>query len=244
MQVKIPVYLTIFPDLSVRSRTPTLLTTTLSAWWKATLHCSQRWTLLGHSFPSSLLTSSYWFPDILSGSRKFIAPVAAVVLFSTYEVKLYVMNNKPKPQSAYLSVSVGEKSYLSRNPREDLIIMLIFSASRSQDCELLAIWYELNTGILHLCDTLDPTKVYVGLSVRTINPVHLVPTFIDINKCRQSSSHLLLCLVITLWESNRDDCLRFVIANFNSVGEDFGFGVEDQWVNEDELLVSKPKRSL
>ena len=49
------------------------------------------------------------------------------------------MNNKPKPQSAYLSVSVGEKSYLSRNPREDLIIMLIFLASRSQDCELLAI---------------------------------------------------------------------------------------------------------
>ena len=101
--------------------------------------------------------------------------------------------------------------------------MLIFLASRSQDCELLAIWYELNTGILHLCDTLDPTKVYVGLSVRTINPVHLVPTFIDINKCRQSSSHLPLCLVITLWESNRGDCLRVAIANFNSVGEDFGF---------------------
>ena len=101
--------------------------------------------------------------------------------------------------------------------------MLIFLASRSKDCELLATWYELNTGILHLCDTLDPTKVYVGLSVRTINPVHLVPTFIDINKCWQSSSHLPLYLVITVWESNRGDCLRFFIANFNSFGEDFGF---------------------
>ena len=99
---RLPVYLTIFPeDLSVRSRTPTLLTTTLSAWWKATLHCSHLWTLFGQSFPSSLLTSSYWFLDILSGSRKFAAPVAAVGLFSTYEVKLYLLNMKSKSQARY-----------------------------------------------------------------------------------------------------------------------------------------------
>ena len=129
-------------------------------------------------------------------------------------------------------MSAGEKSYLRRNPREDLIIMLIFWLVDPRTVICLLYSMSLTLAFFTCVTHVTPTKFYVGLSVRTINPVRfsanipslsLLATIIDINKCGQSSSHLLLWLVIPLCNSNRGNFLNFVIANFNSVGEDFGF---------------------
>ena len=75
MEIKFLLYLTIFPDLSVRSQTPTGFTSTLSPVRNATLHCSHLWTVLGHIFLSSLCTRSYIFPWILSGSSMSNVPL-------------------------------------------------------------------------------------------------------------------------------------------------------------------------
>ena len=69
----------------VRSRTPTLFTITLSVWLNAVLHCSHRWTLLGQSLLSSLLTNWYCLPLILSGSKKSMAGFAFDEFFVTYK---------------------------------------------------------------------------------------------------------------------------------------------------------------
>ena len=65
---------------------PTLFTITLSVKLNVVLHCSHRWTLLGQSLWSSLLTNWYCFPVILSGSKQSSAG-PLVELFVTYKKK-------------------------------------------------------------------------------------------------------------------------------------------------------------
>ena len=75
------------PDLSLRSRIPTLFTITLSVKLNAVLHCSHLCILLGQSLFSSLLTNWYCLPLILSGSKKSSAGFPFDELFLTYKKK-------------------------------------------------------------------------------------------------------------------------------------------------------------